>query len=98
MVNGSGFFFDEPLLSTYGIHHASTVTPPKSFWGGSVAWEYWEIPIHAASNFFVPLIIYALNCAIFDEQAPPEKHTARTFGDQSLAPPAAPITRVVHGD
>ena len=27
-----------------------------------------------------------------------EKHTVRTFGDQSLAPPAAPITRVVHGD
>ena len=27
-----------------------------------------------------------------------EKHTARTFGDQSLAPPAAPITRIVHGD
>ncbi len=27
-----------------------------------------------------------------------EKHTARTFGDQSLAPPAAPISRVVHGD
>ena len=27
-----------------------------------------------------------------------EKHTARTFGDQSIAPPAAPITRIVHGD
>jgi len=55
----------------------ASVTPPVIF-GGTVEWALWEIPIHAMSNFFLPLLVYMLNCFVFDEKMPPEKHTART--------------------
>ena len=60
-----------------GMHSSDAVTPPTAF-GGSVAWQYWELPIHAFSAFFVPLLVYAINCYVFDEMMPPEKHTRNT--------------------
>jgi len=61
-----------------------TVTPPVMFFGGRTEWLFSEIPIHALSNFLVPLVIYALNCKLFDEKMPPEKHTASTAIKQHI--------------
>lgn len=60
-----------------------TVTPPELL-GGSVPWRVWEIPIHALSNFFVPLAIYLVNCLVFDEKIGSEKHTATVAIKQHL--------------
>jgi len=69
--------FAETVFDWSSLFHEGTWTPPKAA-GGRVEWSYWEIPIHAASNFFVPLIVYVINCAAFDEKMPPESHTAKT--------------------
>jgi len=74
MMNGTGWTFVED----------GTVTPPVMFFGGKVPWRFWEIPIHAASNFFVPLAIYVVNCLSFDEKMPPEKQTATLAIKQHL--------------
>lgn len=44
-----------------------------------VPWELWELPLHSVSNFLVPIIIYILNCLVFDEAMPPklDKNTTR---------------------
>lgn len=61
-----------------------TVTPPETFFGGGIPWRMWEIPIHALSNLLVPLAVYFVNCAVFDEKMPPEKHTMTTAIKQHL--------------
>lgn len=71
-------------LLTFGKAVDGTVTPPKMFFGGKVEWQFWEIPIHALSNFMVPLLIYVVNCLVFDEKMPPDKHTAWTSARQHL--------------
>jgi len=50
--------------------HNSTFTPPKQLFSDKRAldWLLWELPIHALSNFFVPLVVYFINCAVFDEK------------------------------
>lgn len=72
------------LLSFNDKWGDGTVTPPKMYFGGRVEWMLWEIPIHALSNFFVPLLIYFANCWLFDEKMPPERHTASTAIKQHL--------------
>jgi len=62
MMNGS--FTD----GDWTFFDRGTYTPPKQLVGEGVNWDYWELPIHAASNFFVPLAVYTLNCIIFDEK------------------------------
>ena len=47
-------------------------------------WALWEIPIHALSNFFVPLIIYLINCTLFDEKMPADEHTFWTSAKQHI--------------
>ena len=77
VYNSSVWTFETPWSD-------GTVTPPKTLFGGRIEWLLWEIPIHAVSSFAVPLALYALNCAVFDEKMPPERHTARTAIRQHL--------------
>ena len=73
----------DSLFSFRSPFYDGTATPPKAL-GGELEWQWWEIPIHALSNFFVPLLIYMANCALFDEKMPPEKNTAWTAARQHI--------------
>jgi len=77
----------EPLFNVYDSWWSwwmdGTVTPPLHF-GGSVEWQAFEIPIHATSNFFIPLTVYALNCYVFDEKMLAEGQGGRTMIKQHL--------------
>jgi sterol desaturase/sphingolipid hydroxylase (fatty acid hydroxylase superfamily) len=85
MVNGLvGDLMESSLFNYSTPFQIGTVTPPEFMGGEKDHWRAWEIPIHAFSNFFTPLLIYAINCAVFDEKAPPEKQTASTGIKQHL--------------
>ena len=76
-ANASDFLSLGSKVGLDGALFGGPVTPPVAM-GGSIPWQYWELPIHALSAFFIPLLVYAINCYVFDEMMPPEKHTKNT--------------------
>lgn len=84
MASNGTYEYVKSALFEDALFMPNTYTPPKQIFGYGVDWSLLEIPIHGLSNFFVPLIVYAINCAIFDEKMPPDEKTTRTSIKQHL--------------
>jgi len=77
-LDGNTFFTPKNLFVP------TTLTPPKQLFGYGVDWSWAELPIHALSNLLVPLLVYMINCLVFDEKMPPDEHTKVTALKQHL--------------
>jgi len=81
---GNGTYVSGSIFDSTNVFVSSTRTLPKQIFGHGLDWDWTELPIHALSNFCVPLLAYLINCLVFDEKMPPDQNTARTAIKQHL--------------